>query len=61
MHPRFHGKRQRKGRIFRVVDLWYRDDMKLSDEEILEKIKVRFNLDDYHARTFVYSKEAASF
>jgi hypothetical protein len=34
--------------------------MKMPDEKIVEKIKDRFQLNDYQARTFVYPKEAVN-
>jgi hypothetical protein len=49
-----------EGKIIGAVEV-YREDMKLSDEKIVEKIKERFQLNDYQARTFVYPKEAVSF
>ena len=42
-----------EGKIIGYVEC-LRDDMKLSDEEIVEKIKQRFQLKDYQARSFVY-------
>ena len=47
-----------EGKIIGVVE-YLRDDEKMSDEKILEKIKERFSLNDYQARTFVYPKDAA--
>ena len=44
-----------EGKIIGVVE--YLRDEKMSDETILEKIKERFQLNDYQARTFVYPKE----
>lgn len=48
-----------EGKIIGAVEI-YREEMKLSDEKILEKIKERFQLNDYQARTFVYPKEAVN-
>lgn len=45
-----------EGKIIGAVEI-YREEMKLSDEEILQKIKDRFQLNDYQAKTFVYPKE----
>ena len=47
-----------EGKIIGAVEI-YREEMKLSDERIVDKIKERFQLNDYQARTFVYPKEAA--
>ena len=41
-----------EGKIIGAVEI-YREEMKLTDETILEKIKERFQLNDYQARTFV--------
>ena len=49
-----------EGKIIGVVE-YLREDEKMADEKILEKIKERFQLNDYQARTFVYPKEAVSF
>ena len=46
-----------EGKIIGYVEC-LRDDMKLSDEEIVEKIKQRFQLNDYQARSFVYPKDS---
>ena len=48
-----------EGKIIGVVE-YLREDEKMSDEKILEKIKDRFQLNDYQARTFVYPKEAVN-
>ena len=48
-----------EGKIIGVVE-YLREDEKMSDEKILEKIKERFHLNDYQARTFVYTKEAVT-
>ena len=48
-----------EGKIIGVVE-YLRKDEKMTDERILEKIKERFNLNDYQAGTFVYSGETAS-
>ena len=45
-----------EGKIIGVVE-YLREDEKMTDERILEKIKERFQLNDYQARTFVYPKE----
>ena len=47
-----------EGKIIGVVE-YLRKEMKLSDEEIIEKIKDHFQLNDFQARTFVYPKETA--
>lgn len=47
-----------EGKIIGAVEI-YKDEMKLSDEQILRKIKERFHLNDYQAKTFVYPKEKA--
>ena len=44
-----------EGKVIGVVE--YLRDEKMPDEKILEKIKDRFQLNDYQARTFVYPKE----
>ena len=46
-----------EGKIIGAVEV-YREEMKLSDDEVLSRIKERFNLNDYQARSFVYPKEA---
>ena len=48
-----------EGKIIGYVEC-LRDDMKLSDEEIVEKIKQRFQLNDYQARSFVYPKDSVT-
>lgn len=48
-----------EGKIIGYVEC-LREEQKLSDEEILEKIKERFRLNDYQARTFVYPKKTES-
>lgn len=48
-----------EGKIIGAVEI-LRDEMKLSDEEILEKIKARFQLNDYQARSFVYPKDSVT-
>lgn len=48
-----------EGKIIGYVEC-LREEQKASDEEILEKIKERFNLNDYQARTFVYPRETES-
>ena len=45
-----------EGKIIGVVE-YLRDEEKLSDEEILRRIKDRFQLNDYQARTFLDTKE----
>ena len=45
-----------EGKVLGVVE-FLREDMKMSDEQILEKIKDRFQLNDYQARSFVYPNE----
>ena len=45
-----------EGKIIGAVEV-YREEMKLSDEEVLIRIKERFNLNDYQARTFVYPEK----
>ena len=37
-----------------------REEQKASDEITVEKIKERFQLNDYQARTFVYPKDSVS-
>lgn len=48
-----------EGKIIGAVEI-YRDEMNLTDEQIVDKIKERFHLNDYQARTFVYPKENES-
>ena len=48
-----------EGKIIGAVEV-YREDMKLPDEKIVEKIKERFQLNDFQARTFVYPKEVVN-
>ena len=48
-----------EGKIIGVVE-YLREDEKMSDERIVEKIKDRFRLNDYQARTLVYPKEAVN-
>ena len=45
-----------EGKIIGYIEC-LRDDHKYDDEEIAEKIKEKFQLDDYQARTFVYPIE----
>ena len=45
-----------EGKIIGVVE-YLREDEKMPDEKIVEKIKERFQLNDYQARTFVYPKK----
>jgi hypothetical protein len=48
-----------EGKIIGAVEI-LREEMKMPDEKIVEKIKDRFQLNDYQARTFVYPKEAVN-
>ena len=48
-----------EGKIIGVVE-YLKDVEGLSDEVILNKIKDRFQLNDYQAKTFVYPKETAT-
>ena len=48
-----------EGKIIGAVEI-LREEMKLPDEKIVEKIKERFGLNDYQARTFVYPREAVT-
>jgi hypothetical protein len=48
-----------EGKIIGAV-MVLRNEMKLSDETIVQKIKDMFQLNDYQARTFVYPKEAVN-
>ncbi len=48
-----------EGKIIGAVEI-LREEMKMLDEKIVEKIKDRFQLNDYQARTFVYPKEAVN-
>ena len=48
-----------EGKIIGVVE-YLREDEKIPDEKIMEKIKDRFQLNDYQARTFVYPKEVVT-
>ena len=45
-----------EGKIIGYVEC-LREEQKASDETIVEKIKERFQLNDYQARTFVYPKK----
>ncbi len=45
-----------EGKIIGAVQI-LRDVVHMSDEEIVEDIKERFQLNDYQARTFVYPKK----
>jgi len=49
-----------EGKIIGAV-MVLRNEMKLPDETIVQKIKDMFQLNDYQARTFVYPKEAVNF
>ena len=46
-----------EGKIIGYVEC-QREEYHMPDEKIIEKIKDRFQLNDYQARTFVYPKEA---
>jgi hypothetical protein len=48
-----------EGKIIGYVEC-LREEQRASDDIILEKIKERFQLNDYQARTFVYPKEVAT-
>lgn len=48
-----------EGKIIGYVEC-LRDEQKASDDTILEKIKEKFQLSDYQARTFVFPKEAVT-
>ncbi len=48
-----------EGKIIGAVEI-YREEMKLTNEEIIKKIKERFDLNEYQARTFVYPNETES-
>ena len=48
-----------EGKIIGVVE-YLKEDEKMPDEKIVEKIKERFGLNDYQARTFVYPREAVT-
>jgi len=48
-----------EGKIIGVVE-YLRDVEEVSDEDIVEKIKKRFQLNDFQAKTFVYSGEKVS-
>ena len=48
-----------EGKIIGAVEV-YKEEMKLSDEQILQRLKERFQLNDYQAKTFVYSDERVS-
>lgn len=45
-----------EGKIIGVVE-YLRNVEEVSDEDILDKIKEHFQLNDYQAKTFVYPKE----
>ena len=45
-----------EGKIIGYVEC-QREDYNMPDEDIVEKIKKKFNLNDYQAKTFVYPKE----
>lgn len=49
-----------EGKIIGAV-MVLRNEMKLPDETIVQKIKDMFQLNDYQACTFVYPKEAVNF
>lgn len=48
-----------EGKIIGAVEI-LREEMKMPEEKNVEKIKDRFQLNDYQARTFVYPKEAVN-
>lgn len=48
-----------EGKIIGYVEC-QREEYHMPDEKIIEKIKDRFQLNDYQARTFVYPKEAVN-
>ena len=48
-----------EGKIIGVVE-YLREEAKMQDEEIIVKIKERFQLTDYQARSFVYPKDSVT-
>ena len=46
-----------EGKIIGAVEI-LRDVNHMSDEEIIEEIKKRYQLNDYQARSFVYPKDS---